>query len=293
MPDVFSNATKPNPAWAHYIYLPFQIVIGIPVAMIGELLFGWYDIRFLYLLSFLLLAVCGMKLASDPQRRSIVLMLLLFNPLFVQFFVAGFNDVFFLGWIALGSLLLTRRRLLWASLAFGLAFASKQSAWFLIPFFLNHLFASTGGKISWRAIARSLAPACAVFMIVVVPFFLWSPKSFLDDTVQYASGSAAYSYPISGFGLGQLLLSSGVIKSMWDKYPFWIFELIVGIPLLIVLLRWQRHRPTVSRMLIAYGAFAAALWFVSRFFNDSYIGALSILFILAYAANDHERQTEA
>jgi hypothetical protein len=37
-------------------------------------------------------------------------------------------------------------------------------------------------------------------------------------------------------------------------------------------------------MLAGSGLLALALWFTSRFFNDNYIGVVSILFTLAYAA---------
>lgn len=289
-PDVFSNATRPNPAWTHYIYLPFQLLAGIPAWLLANAVIGWFDIRLLYIMSFLLLVGCGLAMAPPGQRRLLTAILLIFNPLFVPFLIAGFNDVFFLGFVGWCAWALMRGRLTWAGVALGLAVASKQSAWFLVPFFIAHIFL-TASPSKRQAILKSVVPMAIVAGLIILPFVIWSPRDFLDDTIWYASGSAVLSYPISGFGLGQLLLSMGVVRSMWDQYPFWIFQVIAGLPTLWLLLRWQRRQPSVSRMLLAYAGLAFVMWFVSRFFNDSYIGVLTIVLILAFAADREQART--
>jgi hypothetical protein len=75
-----------------------------------------------------------------------------------------------------------------------------------------------------------------------------------------------------------------VIRSMWDAYPFWIWQALIGIPLLVVLVRWQLHSNTVARMLLSYSCLCAVLLFFSRYFNDSHLGMLSMLLVLAFAA---------
>lgn len=283
-PDGFSEATRPNPAWTHHIYLPLQLLLGAPLAAASQALWNWFDIRMLYAFSFVLLMVSSVLLSKNMERRLIVLIFGLFNPLFLPFFVAGFNDVFFLGWIALGTLLLQRRRFSWAGLAFGLAFASKQSAWFLLPFYVAYLYATANGPRRWLVVGRRLWPAILTATVVMVPFFAWSPADFIDDTIRYGTGSAELSYPISGFGLSQLLLSAGVVDSKWDQYPFWIFQVVVGIPLLLWLVRRIVRAPSVAAVLTGFGLLSFALWFVSRYFNDSYIATLSVVFLMAYAA---------
>ncbi len=284
-PDGFSEATRPNPAWTHYVYPPLQVVLGVPLAALGERLFGWFDIRFLYLLSFIVLMVAGTLLAKDRERRLLVLVLLMFNPFFIQFFIGGFNDVFFLGWIALGALFLDHRRTFVAAVMFGLALASKQLAWFLVPFLLWHLYVTTEERRSLKLVVRQALPMAVAAGLVILPFLVWSARDFLDDVLFFATGSAADSYPVSGFGFGQLLASTGAIRSIWNQFPFWTLQVVVGLPLLLALCRWQRREPTVSRLLAAYGLFALVMVFFSRYFNDSHLGALSVVFILAYAAN--------
>jgi len=283
-PDSFSYATRPNPAWDHYVYLPFPLLLGVPFSWAADAAFGWFDIRMMYAMLFVVMALSMVMLAREKEHKLLVFLLALFNPYFVQFFIAGFNDVFFLGLIALAAVLLQRRRLLWAAVVFGLAIASKQPAWFLFPFFAAFVYGTVPLAGRWKSTLKITGAAIATAALVMLPFFVWSPSHFIDSTIRYATGGAALSYPISGFGFGQLLVSSGVIHSMWDAYPFWIWQALIGIPLLVVLVRWQLRSNTVARMLLSFACLSAVLLFFSRYFNDSHLGMLSMLLVLAFAA---------
>ncbi len=283
-PDSFSEATRPNPAWDHYVYLPFPLLLGVPFSWVAGAALGWFDIRMMYLVLFVVLVLSMVLLAREREHRILVLLISLFNPYFVQFFIAGFNDVFFLGLIAFAALLLQRRRLWPAAVVFGLAMASKQPAWFLFPFFMLFVYGAVPFTRRWMRTAKIAGVALGTAALAMLPFFIWSPSHFVDSTIRYAIGGATLSYPISGFGFGQLLVSSGVIRSMWEAYPFWIWQAAIGIPLLVVLLRWQHRSNTVARMLLCFAGLTAALLFFSRYFNDSHLGMLSMMLVLAYAA---------
>jgi len=289
-PDVFSQATRPNPAWSHFIYLPLPVLLGIPTQWVAEQTIGWFDIRMLYTLAFALLVFAGTLLVRDHNRRPVVLMLLLFSPMFTQYVAAGFNDVLFLSLIALAALGMVRGWWMMSGIAIGLAAVTKQTAWLFVPFYLVHAWLSLGRSV--RNVWQQIWPGVIFAAVILGIFFAWSPFDFVDDTIRYASGSATESYPISGFGLGQLLLSSGVISSMWDAYPFWTIQLAVGLPLVWWLIRWQRSDPSPARALLAYAIFALVFWFTSRYFNDSYLGVVSVILVLAYAARDQRKQTE-
>ncbi len=218
-----------------------------------------------------------------------VIDLIAFLCLAVQFVIAGFNDVLFLAFVAAGALLLQRQRTTLAGIAVGLALASKQTAWPLLPFYLAYLWFHAPPGRRWQTALRQIAPTVVTASVIILPFLLWSPGAFLDDVVRFASGGATSSYPISGDGLGQLLLTAGVIRTMWDAYPFWLFQFVLGLPALGLLLWWLRRRPTVSAMLLAYAAWTFVLQFSARYFNDSHIGALSVLLLLAYASADGDQ----
>lgn len=283
-PEYFSNATRPNPALHHYVYPPLPLLVGVPFAWVSRAVVGWFDVRFMYLLSFIILIAATARLCDDREKRHVVLVLLIFNPYFIQFFIAGFNDVFFLGFVALAAAFLRSRRTLLAAVMVGFAVASKQPAALLVPFFLAYVFAATQRPDRFRYTLQTAAVTVLVASAIILPFFAWSPSRFIDDTLRFATGSAALSYPISGFGLGQLLVAGGVIPSMWDKYPFWIWQLAIGIPALVALLFWQLRSNSIGRMLAAYAAFAFLALFLSRYFNDSHLAMLTVLCIMAYAA---------
>lgn len=284
-PESFSQATRENPAWTHYVYPPLHVVLGVPLAILAERLWGWFDVRMLYGLAYVIFVVAAARLARDRERRLSVLILAIFNPIFLGFFIAGFNDILFLAWIALGSLWLQRGQYGLAGAAFGLAVASKQTAWLLVPFFLMHLWFAVPMNERKKIFVRGCLWFALVAGALMLPFFIWSPSSFIDDVLRFGTGSAILSYPISGLGLSQILLSLGAVASQWDYYPFWIWQAILGIPLLLLLSFWQKRQPTVGRMLAAYGLFAFVMLFISRYFNDSYINVFSMVFLLAYAAS--------
>ncbi len=283
-PESFSQATRENPAWTHYVYPPLHAVLGVPLAILSDRLIGWFDVRMLYGLAYVVFVVAAARLVRDRERRLSVLILAIFNPIFLGFFITGFNDILFLAWIALGSLWLQGGRYALSGAAFGLAVASKQTAWLLVPFFLMHLWFSVSAHERKKMFTRGCWSFALVAGALMLPFFIWSPSNFIDDVLRFGTGSAALSYPISGLGFSQILLSLGAVASQWDYYPFWIWQAMIGIPLLIALSIWQKRQPTVGRMLAAYGLFAFIMLFVSRYFNDSYINVFSMVFLLAFAA---------
>ncbi len=121
-----------------------------------------------------------------------------------------------------------------------------------------------------------------VFSLIILPFFVWNPRAFLESTIFFLSGNAVYSYPISGYGLGNLLLQVGVISSKFSYYPFWIWQVIIGLPLMVVLINWQKKEISVRRLILVYGIFLFVFWYLSRYFNNSHLGYLSMVFITAY-----------
>lgn len=284
-PESFSQATRANPAWTHYVYPPLHAVLGVPLAMVSDRLLGWFDIRILYSLAYVLFIAAAARLVRDSERRLSVLIMAIFNPIFLGFFITGFNDILFLAWIALGSVWLQRGRHGLAGAAFGLAVASKQTAWFLVPFFLIHLWFAVPAHERKKIFIHGCLSLVFVAGALMLPFFIWSPGNFIDDILRFGTGSATLSYPISGLGFSQILLALGGVASQWNFYPFWVWQTILGIPLLILLFFWQRRRPTVGRMLAAYGLFAFVMLFTSRYFNDSHINVFSMVFLLVYAAS--------
>ena len=160
-----------------------------------------------------------------------------------------------------------------------LAFATKQSVWPIFPFYSAFLWFRFK---SFGKVVQAILPFAITFGLIVLPFFFWNQKAYLESTILYLSGNASHSYPISGYGLGSLLLQFGVIRDKFATYPFLIWQAIICLPLAGVLIWWQKKENTVQRLLISYGIFLFVFWYLSRYFNNSHLGFISMVFVFAY-----------
>jgi len=119
-----------------------------------------------------------------------------------------------------------------------------------------------------------------VTLVFLTPFIVWDAGSMWQDLVAYPAGTLETSFPINGYGLTNYLLQNGFIDSMYDYFPSWIPQLIVGIPLMIGFVILQRKSNSLGTTMRSYAIFMFAYWFFSRFFHDNYVGYVSELLIL-------------
>lgn len=279
--DGFSRGVRPNPAWWHHVYLPFHFLVSLPFSYILNHLTGWYDQRVVYIFSEIVALFFVIRLARGREWQLLIGVLFALNPFWVKFFVQGYNDIFVFSLMAGMLWNLRRGRWNWAGLMYGLACASKQSAWMFAPFLIAYLFwKGRSTKRDWRI---PLLLALGIGALFIAPFFFWNPKDFIDDIYRYPAGSLTTSYPISGFGISDLMVSSGIIKSIWDYYPFIYIQLLLAGPLLAVLLLFQRTKNTLSQLVVFSLVFSFVFWFLSRFFNWNYISYLTFFAIAAIA----------
>lgn len=285
----------------HYPYLPWTFVFSAPFYRLSQAALGWYDQRFVYLLLFVLTLALAPALASGRQSRLLLVMTLGLNPIMGSDVIFGQNDSFVLFWIVLALALLTRgqevtderRATPWrlgSAAAFGLACASKPTAWFLAPFYALLLMPLSGAGqetgTNWRGWARWLLtllrrawPALAVFLLLVLPYLIWDAGAMVDDVWRWASGRGEHAYQIWGWGASNLLLALGWVRSRFDTWPFWLPQLLVGGPLLAFLLWRQWRDKRIAAACSGYGLFLLVFFFLSRFLNENYLG-----YILAFLA---------
>jgi hypothetical protein len=270
----------------HYPYLPWTFLLSAPFKLLSVALIGWYDQRFVYLLLFAATLLLLPGLARSRTNRLLLVMLIGLNPIMGSDVIYGQNDSFVLAWIVLSVWLYFKGRRteagrgwIWASAAaFGLACASKPTAWFLAPFYLLLI---AGGEPAdlWRRprawlkrAARAGWPILAVAALLIGPYLIWSPAALYDDVWRWSSGTAEKAYQIWGWGASNLVVTLGWVKSRFDYWPFWLPELILGVSLLLALLWRQAGENTPARALWGYGLFLLAFFFVSRFLNENYLG---------------------
>lgn len=307
-PYIEDYLNTPMAAWGiefktalyHYPYLPWTFIFSTPFYLLSQALWGWFDQRFVYLLLFALTLGLAQTLARNPLDKLLVVMLLGLNPILASDVIFGQNDSFVLCWIVLGLWLLqradqSRRSELWfrfASAAFGLACASKPTAWFLAPFWGLYLLKDSWadsfipprqrwvslGQILWRRVW----PSGLVMLLVVGPWLVWSPEAMFDDVWRWSAGTATPAYQIRGWGFSNYVLALQFVPDRLAYWPFWLTELLVAAPLLMLLLWRQNRENSLGTMVYNYVILLFAFFYVSRFLNENYLGYLAALLALAF-----------
>ncbi|MCC7355212.1 MAG: DUF2029 domain-containing protein [Anaerolineae bacterium] len=278
----------------HYPYLPWTFVFSTPFQVLSNALIGWYDQRFVYLLLFVLMLALAPGLARGPTARLGLVMTLGLNPIMGSDVIFGQNDSFVVFWIILALWLLERHHPRASALAFGLACASKPTAWFLAPFYaLLLLRGEPLRRISawWRC----GWPALAAWATLILPYAIWNLDALLDDVWRWSAGTAAVPYQIRGWGFSNLVLAWGWVQSRLDYWPFWLPQVLVCLPLLVFLLRQQRRNNTLATASWAYALLLFAFFYLSRFLNENYLGYLLAFLAMGYFAGetgDEGRQTQ-
>ncbi|MCD6290103.1 MAG: hypothetical protein J7M34_06325 [Anaerolineae bacterium] len=286
----------------HFPYLPWTFVFSTPFYLVSQAIIGWYDQRFVYLLLFALTLALVPKLASRARDRLILVMLLGLNPIMASDAIFGQNDSFILAWIVLSLWLWQRgrtepaqnRRWWWIASAasYGLACASKPTAWFLAPFYALLLIDQE--RITWGdlprlagRILRRAAPGLILFLLLVLPYLLWNPAAMIDDVWRWSSGTAKTPYQIRGWGLANFVLALGLVESRLSYWPFWIPELIIALPILILTLARQMRRNELASACWGYGALLLGFLYASRFLNENYLGYILAFLALGAFASQH------
>ena len=225
-------------------------------------------------------------------------MILGLNPIMGIDVIFGQNDSFVLFWIVLALWLLQASKdREWSTvlsvISFGLACASKPTAWFLAPFFFLYLL--RGEDISLEnlrglvtPLLRRAIPFIIVLTVLVLPFAVWDWGALVDDVWGWASGVAEVPYQIRGWGFANFILGLGLVESKLDYFPFWILELFIWLPLLLFLLWKQVRTNTLGAVLYGYSALMLVFFYFSRFLNENYLGFILAFVVLAYYAGEGE-----
>lgn len=271
--------TQVNPALYHFVMQPFYVIFAIPFYLLTTRTIGFFDGRIPLVFLFISLLAMAFCLIKDKEKKMQFVTILAFNPATLGYLIEGRADVFMFAFLFCSLLLLHKRRYSLGGIFMAFAFAVKQSVWPILPFYLAFLYLQNK---SIKDTIRQIIPFTVIFSVIVLPFAAWNMKAFLESTILFLSGNAIHSYPISGYGLGMVLNDIGVIKDINSYFPFWIIQLAVAGPLLVVLVLWQRRKNTTQRLIISYTIFLFVFWYLSRYFNNSHLGYISMVLITAY-----------
>lgn len=282
----------------HYPYLPWTFVFSTPFYLLGQAL-GHYDQRWLYLTLMAVALALAPRLASSKRAKLALVAMLALNPVMNLDVVFGQNDLFVFCWLlfSLVAWAAWRQRqqagqegnawLYLSTICYGLACASKPTAWFFALFYALLLIADqTGGVVSWATIqkaSRTLLvrgwPALLVFLLLTLPYMIWNPAAFYDDVWRWSNGQGETGYQIWGWGASNFVLALGWVKDRFDQWPFLILETLLALPLLLWFIWRQWRDNTLTTACWHYGLFLLAFFYGSRFLNENYLG-----YILAFLA---------
>lgn len=279
--------TEVNPALYHFVMEPFYLLFALPFYVVSNHTIGYFDGRIPLLFLFAVLLVIAFFVPKEQENKRTFVTLLAFNPAMLGYALEGRSDIYMFAFIFLGLFLLYKKHLFWAGVPIALAFMIKQSIWPFFPLYVFYLFfiCLKEKKLLAPALiqtARNLVGFAVVCAVIFLPFYIWNPNAFLDSTIFYLVGNDPHSYPISGYGFGMVLHELGIIKNVHDYYSFTLWQIGLGLPILGGLIYYLYKRPTIPRLIFTYGIFLFVFWYFSRYFNNSHLGYLSMVFITAY-----------
>jgi len=289
----------------HYPYLPWTFVFSAPFYLLGQAV-GFYDQRLVYLLLLAVALALAPRLVQGERARLAVVMLLGLNPLMGLDVIFGQNDSFVLAWIIFSLVAWQQWRSsgqakwrLISALLFGLACASKPTAWFFAPFYgllllSDHTNLAADG---WMGLLRAVPtivgrvwPGLLVFGLLIGPYLVWDFGAFYDDVWRWSSGQGETGYQIWGWGASNFVLILGLVADRFGQWPFWLLEAVVALPLLVWFVRRQQQNNLPGLALWHYATFLAFFFYTSRFLNENYLGYLLAFFALGYLMS--KEQTE-
>ncbi len=266
-----------NPAVDYFVYLPGYLLSSFPAYKLFEQLDFPYDQRWVYLATYLIVILLIPTIVKKPTLKLSLLIGIALNPLLTGPVLIGMNDVVVFLFVFVAILALSKERFLLSAVFFGTACAFKQSAWFILPFYMLFVFRALPEANRMRGMVKTGGILAILMALIVGPFIIWDFSAFFTDVFSYPSGAVAINYPIRGYTLGVLLVGMGVISSPLNSFPFWIFQLLVGLPLGYILLKYQWKKGGIGSFFFCSGIFIFGIGFASRFFQDNYVGFVTLL----------------
>ena len=226
---------------------------------------GISDMRIILIIFTIPAIIYAARRIPPGQRWIFVLGVLLSFELFNLIFTFD-SKVLCLPFMLAGWLMAPRRPWL-SAILMGIAAATKQTAWFLLPFYIILMWRTTG----IRPAIRSAITVGAVFLIINAPFIIIDPHLWLSSVMAPMTASL---FPL-GNGLISLV-SSGIIH-LDSPIIFTSLEVIALIGCLLWYVRYASRYPHAGLILAIIPLFFAWRSMLSYFCLMDIILLASIL----------------
>lgn len=289
------STDRPQPrnlAFDHYVYLPLIFLIQAPLVLLSTVTGLSVDYQTLPLIFFLASLALLLLVSPSWSQRTTMLFLTIGTPFIWVYALGGYSEFIVLLPLVAAFIAVDRNKPIMGSIFFGLALATKQTAWLLLPLWLYWLWRRNRAAKNSSATWRQAAVAMGAAGILILPFFLWNPGAMYDDTIRYLSGTIPMSYPISNVTLAQYLVIFGIVKSHWSPISLWPLQLVAYVVTSWCLYAGLKKKITMSRVFSAATAITLAATITNRVGADNYFMVPLLLSIFSFAYYARE-QAEA
>ena len=280
----------------HLPYMPGAFLFSLPVFTLMNHYFGWYDQRLVYMILYLVTIVILLLGIKKIDRALTAAIFFGLNPFFIKFFILGANDIWLFTALITALFFLSRRKYRWGFFFLFLGCAIKQFAWFFVPFLLVWAYwHAREPLISPRAalkitISRFL-PGLLLFILTILPFFLWAPSAFIQDTYLYGSGGLPTSYPMQGhhgYGFATILLYTRMVPDGNATFPFFAIQIPVILLLLVAFFKKLSRRNTLANAVLFSGITLTVFLYFSRYFHGNFLGFVMFWPVYAWCISQEE-----
>jgi len=207
---------------------------------------GLQDIRYIYLGEVVILVFILIRTVRVPWRPLVAATVIGNAIIARQNILAGVDPLWAV--LTVAAFLLLRRRVVSAVLI-GLACATRQAAWFFVPFYLLTVWKRDGRTAALRAAVI----AAVIFALPNVPFFIMSPSDFVAGVL------APIIAPLEPYGVGLIRFAMDGEIPLWPRAVYGGLSVIAMAGLLVLL--WRRWRAIPNAALVFP---TTVLWFAWR-----------------------------
>jgi hypothetical protein len=214
----------------------------------------------------LLLLIVALVIGAPSEARPWIALLALASAPLLDATVAGSLDVqwillMFVAWRWSG-------RSIISTVALGLAIASKQLAWFFLPYYAIYIWR----QYDVRAALARLGGATAIFLAVNAPFFLTAPREWLAGVL------APQLAPMFPSGTGLIRLSLAGLLPVMSQAVYAALEVIALVVSLVWYWRNGKDNPEMAFVLAVLPLLFAWRSLTTYFY---YIGLPAVTLFLA------------
>lgn len=272
--DAFSDiSSKPiSVAYDTFMYSPLMFLANVPFTLLEEAIVQISDLRIALVI---LLIACLVVAGLISNWNLLFLTIFSLNPIFIPLTFYGANEIVVLLPVFLVILFLKVQKFSWATAALVFASATKILILPLVPIYFLYL-----ARIHKTLLYKQLAYFVLGTVLIYLPFILWSPQDFVHDVVLYHLRGGEEHHLIAGFGGWPQILSNLGIISQVSNFPFFIFQVGLGIGALIyvnkIFVKWAN----LSVFILLFSFYFLLLLSFSRIIQTSYLGFISQILLL-------------